>query len=307
MGGQPNPRRARCATARCSPQRLAAAILLVLVTRLLGDGLPPSADLPGPLVIVGGGGMPEEARETFISLAGRDQARLVVIPTASAAADEPGQAASFLRPWRALHPASVQLLHTRDRKTADDPTFAKPLAEATAVWFSGGDQSRLTAAYKGTLVETELRKLHARGAVIGGTSAGAAVLSDPMITGGTNPARTGPGFGFLPGFIIDQHFVARNRQQRLSGVVAANPGFVGLGINEGTAVVARGGRLRVVGKSTVTVMLAAGAGEPALIQAAKAGMSLDLHQLRRAAARRAAKEPLAPVTPSRPVVPPGPS
>jgi cyanophycinase len=265
--------------------------LLVTAARLLADGLPPPADLPGPLVIVGGGGVPAEAREAFVTLAGKDKAKLVVIPTASGDADDPGQAEGFLQPWREFHPASVQLLHTRDRKTADDPAFAKPLADATAMWFSGGDQSRITAAYKGTLVERELRKLHARGGVVGGTSAGAAVMSDPMITGGTKAASTGPGLGLLPGFIVDQHFVARNRQQRLTGVVAANPGFVGLGIDEGTAVVARGRTLRVVGKSTVTVVLAAGAGEPQLTQAAKAGTSLDLHELRRAAAKRAVREP----------------
>jgi cyanophycinase len=273
-----------------SPRRLAAAVLLVLVPRLFADGLPP-AELPGPLVIVGGGRVPAEA---LVTLAGKDKAKIVVVPTASADADDPGQAESFLKPWRALKPASVVLLHTRERKTADDAAFVKPLADATAVWFSGGDQSRLTAAYRGTLVEKELRKLHARGGVVGGTSAGAAVLSDPMITGGTDTARTGPGFGLLPGFVIDQHFVARNRQKRLAGVVAANPGFVGLGIDEGTAVVARGRTLEVVGTSTVTVVLAAGAGEPESAQAAKAGTRLDLFELRKAAANRAAKGPSEP-------------
>jgi cyanophycinase len=265
-------------------------VLLVLVGCLFADGLPPPAELPGPLVIVGGGEVPAEARELFVRLAGKDKAKLVIVPSASADADDPREAESYLKPWRLLHPASVELLHTRDRKRADDPAFAKPLAGATAVWFGGGDQGRLTAAYKGTRVEEELRKLHARGGVVGGTSAGAAVLCDPMITGGTDSARTAAGFGLLPGFIIDQHFVARNRRQRLAGAVAANPGFVGLGIDEGTAVVACGWALRVVGKSTVTIILAAGAGEPERTRAAKAGTVLDLCELRKAAEKRAARD-----------------
>lgn len=277
--------------ARRFPRQISQLFLLLLVGPLLADDLPPPAELPGPLVIVGGGAMPAEIREAFLTLAGNEKGKLVIIPTASAEADHPEKAESILQPWRALKPASVTLLHTRDRKQADDLAFVKPLADATAVWFSGGIQSRITAAYKGTLVEKELRKLHARGGVIGGTSAGAAVLSDPMITGGTSPARTGPGIGLLPGFLIDQHFVARKRQQRLSGVIAAHPNLVGLGIDEGTAVLARGRTLRVIGQSTVTVMFAAGAGEPERTQVARAGTVLDLHELRRTAALRAAKQP----------------
>jgi cyanophycinase len=277
------------------------AVLLLLVPRLLAKGLPPPAELPGPLVIVGGGGVPAEAREAFVTLAGKERGRIVVVPTASIDADNPAEVEGYLQPWRALKPASVQLLHTRDRKVADDPDFVKPLTEATGVWFSGGDQSRLTAAYKGTRMERELDKLHARGGVIGGTSAGAAVLSDPMITGGTTTASTGPGFGLLPGFIIDQHFLARNRQQRLAGVVTAHPEFVGLGIDEGTAVIVRGRSLRVIGKSAVTVLLAAEAGKPVQMRAAKAGTVLDLVELRKAAATRRQSAPAQPAPAERPV------
>ena len=244
----------------------------------------------GPLVIVGGGGTPAEAREIFMALAGNDKARIVVVPTASSSADDPKEDEGYLQPWRALKPASVVLLHTRDRQMADDPAFIKPLADATGVWFSGGDQSRLTKAYRGTLFEKELRKLHVCGGVVGGTSAGAAIMSDLMITGGRERASTGPGFGLLPGFVVDQHFLSRERQKRLSGVVAANPGFVGLGIDEGTAAVVRAQTLRVVGNSTVTVVLAAGAGRPERTQAVKAGESLDLVRLQKEAAERAAKD-----------------
>lgn len=276
---------------------LVAAAVLAIVPCLLADGPAAPAELPGPLVIVGGGTVPAEAREAFVTLAGKDQAKIIYVPTASVYADDPAEHEGMLKPWRSYKPASIQLLHTRDRSVADSHEFVKPLADASAVWFGGGDQSRITAAYKGTLFERELRKLHARGGVIGGTSAGAAVQSDPMITGGSDKAETGPGLGLLPGFVIDQHFAARNRQKRLAGVIAERPGLVGLGIDEGTAVIARGRTLRVVGISTVTVMLGAGGGEPEQSQIAKADSTLDTYELRRMAEKRAPKKPLRLATP----------
>jgi cyanophycinase len=260
------------------------------------------AGLPGPLVIVGGGKMPDDARKAFFDLAGKGKAKIVVIPTAGADADDAGKADSFLKPWEELKPASVVLLHTRDAKTANDPDFAKPLAEATGVWFGGGDQTRIVEAYRGTLVEKELKRLHARGGVIGGTSAGAAIMSDLMIAGGTDTAKTGPGLGFLPGFVVDQHFLARKRAKRLEGVIAANPAFVGLGIDEGTALVVRGRVARVIGDSSVTVCVTKGAGKRAAADEYGAGSLLDLVQLRRAAANRAAKEPFPPAKPPVPDV-----
>lgn len=279
-----------------------AVLLLSAAVSRADTPRPDLAELPGPLVIVGGGTVPADARAAFVGLAGKDRAKLVVVPTASADADDEKKADGYLKPWRDLNPASVVLLHTRDRKRADDPQFAAVLADATGVWFGGGDQARLTAAYRGTLVEAELKKLHARGGVIGGTSAGAAVLSHPMIVGGTDAAKTADGFGFLPGFVIDQHFAARNRQKRLQGVIADRPHLVGLGIDEGTAVIARGRTLRVIGDSTVTVCLAKGAGRPEMFDARKAGTLLDTFQLRRAAANRAAKEPFPPAKFRDPVV-----
>jgi cyanophycinase len=262
--------------------------------------------LPGPLVIVGGGPIPADARQAFVELAGLHRAKIVVIPTASIDADDPQKAGEFLKPWQELkpgpQPGSVVLLHTRDAATANDADFVRPLTEATGVWFSGGDQGRITAAYRGTLVEKELKKLHERGGVIGGTSAGASVLSDLMITGGGDTARTGAGLGLLPGFVIDQHFVRRGRVKRLAGLIDANPSYVGLGIDEATALVVRGRLARVLGDSTVTVCLGKGAGRPATRQEYRAGELLDLLQLRRAAANRAAAEPFPPARPGEPVV-----
>jgi cyanophycinase len=262
----------------------------------------PAAEIPGTLVIVGGGKVPDAVRDQFVALSGGSKARLVVIPTASASADLP-DAAQVLEPWKAKGPASVILLHTRRRDQANDPTFLQPLKKATGVWLTGGDQARLAAAYHGTAVEKELHNLLRRGGVIGGTSAGAAVMSAVMITGGNPRAEVGEGFGFLTHVVIDQHFLKRNRMDRLVGVLASHPGLVGLGIDEQTAVIVHGRTLTVAGNSYAVACLSAGAGQPAHFQVLKAGDKADLISLSRAALARA-QPPHPAATPPVPVVPP---
>jgi cyanophycinase len=193
------------------------------------------------------------------------------------------------------------VLHTRDRKQADDPVFVNSLTDATGVWFAGGEQDKIIAAYRGTLVEKELKKLHARGGVIGGTSAGAAIQGDLMGDGGTDTAKTAEGLGYLPGYAIDQHF-ANRRVDRLQRVIAANPSWVGLGLEDGSAVVIRGRVARVIGDKAITICFAKGAGHSAAAEAYKAGSLLDIVQLRRAAANRALKYSFPPDKPPEPIV-----
>jgi cyanophycinase len=148
-------------------------------------------------------------------------------------------------------------MHTRRTDQANDPAFVKPLTEASGVWFAGGDQALLVAAYKGSAVEREVKKVLARGGVVGGTSAGAAVMSDVMIRDGDLVAEVGVGFGLLPGVVVDQHFSQRQRQPRLEGVLAKYPHYLGLGIDEDTGVIVRGQSLTVVGSNHVRVYLPA--------------------------------------------------
>lgn len=277
-------------------------LLLLLAVPAAAAPLPAPSELPGPLVIVGGGKMSDDIRKAFFDLAGGEKAKIVVVPTASAAADDAAKGDAFLADWKKLNPAAVTLLHTRDKKTADDPKFVEALADATGLWFSGGDQSKLAEAYRGTAAAKAFHALHARGGVVGGTSAGAAILSDPMITGGKDTATTGPGLGFFPGFVIDQHFTQRKRLGRLQGMIGLNPALVGLGIDESTAVVARGRTFRIIGEGSVTIVIAKGAGKPAAVQEAKAGSLFDTAQLVRAAANRAALEPFPPARPRAPEV-----
>jgi cyanophycinase len=175
----------------------------------------------------------------------------------------------------------VELLHTLDPKQADDPSFVKPLREATAAWLGGGDQTRLAKAYRGTAVEKELRRLLQRGGVIGGTSAGASIMSSIMITGGNPTAHVGEGFGLLPDVIIDQHFENRKRQQRLIGVLKQHKNCLGLGIDEQTAVIVQGHEFRVLGDANVVICCIPQTANPqADLQVLKPGARGDLVRLR---------------------------
>ncbi len=250
-----------------------------------------AAGIKGSLVLCGGGELPEEVVQQFMKLAGGSSARLVIIPTASTGADK-ATAENYLSSWRKRKAASVVLLHTRSRQRADAKDFSDPIREATGVWFGGGSQARISEAYLGTGVEKELYALLARGGVVGGTSAGAAIMSRVMIAGGTAKAELGTGFNFLPGSVIDQHFTARKRRGRLVGVISARPGLVGYGIDEGTALIARGRRLLVLGEGSVSVLLGpAGKGDdetrPLKEQLLRKGQVADLTALRRAALARA--------------------
>jgi cyanophycinase len=214
----------------------------------------------GTLLVQGGGATPSEIDQFFFNRIGKDKAKLVIIPTASADAEKP---VAWKERWQKLGIAEITLLHTRNKGTANQTGFVKPLQEATGVWIAGGDQGRLADAYAGTLVEKELQSLLKRGGTIWGTSAGAAIMSKLMIVSGQPPDyRLARGLDLLPGVVIDQHFLARQREPRLQAVLNKHPGFVGLGVDEATALVVQGRSLRVLGNSTVTVLLAEGAGRP---------------------------------------------
>jgi cyanophycinase len=229
--------------------------------------------------------MPDSLRSQFVELAGGKDARIVIIPTASVLAEQP-QRLTSLTYFKSQNVKSVELLHTRDRKTADEPEFVKPLTEATGVWITGGDQSRISATYKGTAVEKELKKVLKRGRIIGGTSAGAAVMSSLMIVGGTVEAEIGTGLGLLPEVVIDQHFHNRNRLQRLLSVLAKHPECPGVGIDEETALIVRGRSATVRGNGNVRACLPGLGSLPPSIQVLKDGEKLDLDALIQTASTR---------------------
>jgi cyanophycinase len=254
----------------------------------------------GWLVIVGGGSMPDAVRNRFLELAGGKNAHLVIIPTAHTKADHLETMASYPY-WKAQKVASVAFLHTRNHDEANDPKFVKPLTEATGVWFPGGDQSMLVAPYRDSLVERELHRLLARGGVIGGTSAGASAMSRLMVVGGNPLAQVGTGFGLLPEVVIDQHFHNRNRLPRLLSILTRYPQYLGLGIDEETAVVMHGGQATILGNANVRLCLPGAGKDPAQVRVLKAGEKVDLGALLRRQTLSAVPRPTAvPVTPMHP-------
>lgn len=252
-----------------------------------GDSAKPNLAKPkaGKLVICGGGILPDELGRRFIELAGGQAARLVIITTASVLADT-DRVETKLAFWRRQQVADLTILHTRSRETADQPEFAKPLSTASGVWFIGGNQNWLTETYLGTATEKEIRGVLERDGVVGGTSAGAAVMSPIMIRRDKPDLEEGPGFGFLPGTVVDQHFIKRNRQSRLLRVLDSHPDLVGLGIDEGTALVVDGPKLSVMGESQVMVCSPNVPDQPPQVRPLKAGAEIDFASLRSEALTR---------------------
>lgn len=231
--------------------RKVAPILFMIVTLLVYPAFNSTAsgqDVQlAPKLFVGGGALPETMYGEFLKLTGPD-AILVVIPTASSGDIDVEE---IKEQWKSRGFQNISVMHTNDREVALSKGFTEPLRIATAVWFSGGSQQRIADAYIGTPVEKELYLLLQRGGVIGGSSAGAAIQSRVMIRGGGKEPKISTGLELLPGAIIDQHFLKRNRLSRLIAAVRIHPELIGFGIDEGTAIVVCDNEYKIVGKSYV--------------------------------------------------------
>jgi len=232
---------------------------LAIILLLAGVSL--SAQTVGPekgtLVIVGGAMQDPAIVRRFIDLAGGPDAPIVIIPTAGDA-DEYDQYWSGLKQWRDNGATNLTVVHTRDRKAADTEAFVKPIRAARGVFFAGGRQWRLADSYLDTLTHKVLGELLARGGVVGGSSAGASILSSFMVRGDTqsNEKMIGDhtvGLGFLKNAAIDQHLLRRNRQFDMLEVIDKHPNLLGIGLDEDTAIVVEGDRFEVIGKSYVVI------------------------------------------------------
>jgi cyanophycinase len=212
----------------------------------------------GTLVIVGGGGMPDGLMQRFIDLAGgTESAKLVYIPCEER--ERVPLRASIIDEWHELGVAHTALLHTKDRQQAhSDEAFLAPLADATGIWFGGGRQWNFADSYYGTQAHRLMKQVVQRGGVIGGSSAGASIQAQYLAraTPIENFRIMAPGYergglGFLCGVAIDQHFSQRRRQADMSALVNRYPQLLGIGIDEGTAIVVRGSQAEVVGDGAV--------------------------------------------------------
>lgn len=220
---------------------------------------------PGTLIIIGGHEDHEGEKVILKEVANHiSNGRLVL---ATVASHEPeGYLEKYQAAFGELGINQVSELYVQDRAEAGDEAKLGVLDDVTAVFFSGGDQLRITSQIGGTPVLQRVMDIYACGGVIAGTSAGASMMSDTMLVKGTNGAsfrvgdvRMAPGLGLLPNVIIDQHFAERGRIGRLIGAVSQNPRELGIGIDEDTAIVVNGQDFRVIGSGAVYLVDASGA------------------------------------------------
>jgi cyanophycinase len=208
----------------------------------------------GSLVVAGGGRLGPDIMNRFIELAGGKDARIVILPGAGEQDTFPADWSGYA-PFRAAGVQNVKVLHTRDPQVADTERFAQALRDATGVWIPGGRQWRLADAYLETRTLRELFGVLERGGVIGGTSAGASIQASYMVRGAVegNTIMMAEGhergFGFLRNTAVDQHLIVRRRENDMLDVIARYPELLGIGLDEGTAIVVRGDRAEVIGRS----------------------------------------------------------
>jgi cyanophycinase len=198
----------------------------------------------------------------IIELAGKkSDPRIEVITTASSIPDEVGQ--SYKRAFKKLGCVDIGHLKIMNREEADSKKMLERISKANCILFSGGDQLRLCSILGGTeFLDIIREKYMDEHFVIAGTSAGAAAMSNTMISGGEEDKaymkgkiELSIGLGFLQEVIIDTHFDARGRFGRLVQAIAAQPGAVGIGLDEDTGVIIeRGMRLKAIGSSSVVVV-----------------------------------------------------
>ncbi|MBX5437256.1 MAG: cyanophycinase [Alicyclobacillaceae bacterium] len=217
---------------------------------------------PGPLVVIGGAedktGECKILRE-FVRLGGGKHARVLVMTVATELPVEVGM--EYVEVFTSLGALDVRTFDVSRREDADRDSAIQFIEDATCVFFTGGDQLRITKLLGGTRVDAALHEARRRGVVLGGTSAGASMMSSTMIVAGeseTNPrvgiVQMAPGMEFAAGVVIDQHFAQRGRLGRLLSAVAQYPHHLGLGIDEDTAVVIEQDRFRVLGRGAVSVV-----------------------------------------------------
>ncbi len=274
----------------------------------------PTGSTRGWIVPIGGAENKENDRhilERFLEVSGGDEADIVVIPTASRM-HETGP--RYERLFDELGAKRVSVMDFDTRRDCQEAGRLQRIEEATGIFFTGGNQLRLTTLLGGTPVATLIRVRNAHGVTVGGTSAGASILSEHMIAFGdegssviSGSVRLAPGLGLTNRLIIDQHFRQRDRLGRLLTALSYNPFAVGIGLDEDTATfISPDETLEVVGSGGVTVVDASevsyssigevGEGQPVSMLGLRlhilvAGATFDLNsRLASAAALSQAKE-----------------
>lgn len=224
----------------------------------------------GHLLIIGGGTRTTEVMQRFVDLAGGKDAKFLIISTAGLS-EERGKGG--VEELKGLGVKKVQWIAPMEKELCNDPNYVdKYMKGVTGVFFTGGQQRTILKVFGGTLFHERLMKMYEEGGIIGGTSAGAAMMSDPMTGGGPkhkDPKETKDGFtsiekdnvhfykgmGFLQGAVVDQHFFKRSRENRLFSAALDRPEYVHIGIDEATGLLVSNGRdIEIVGESNVMIV-----------------------------------------------------
>lgn len=219
--------------------------------------------IKGTLMIIGGAEDKKQeciVLKRMIQLASKRKGEIILLTTAT---EEPERVfIQYSSIFSRLGVINIKAVHIKSRQDANNPDNVLSISQASCVFMTGGDQLRITSIMGGTKSEQALYDAFDNGAVIGGTSAGASVMSETMITSGSDDdtpkkctLKMAPGLGLLKDVIIDQHFAQRGRIGRLLSAVAQNPHMLGIGIDEDTAIIIRDDAvLEVVGSQAVTII-----------------------------------------------------
>jgi cyanophycinase len=218
------------------------------------------ADARGPLIIIGGHEDKDGDKLILKEVAERVKGGKLVIATVASHQPE-GYFEAYQKAFAELGCENLVELYVNERGETLEKKMSAVLENAAGIFFTGGDQLRISSQIGDTPVEKMVREIHLRGGVVAGTSAGASVMSETMLVKGASQEshRIGdlhmaPGLGLVPDVIIDQHFAERGRIGRLLGAVAQNPRVLGIGIDEDTAIIVEGCCFRVAGSGAVYIV-----------------------------------------------------
>lgn len=222
-----------------------------------------SSSKRGILLIIGGAEDKENKMEIlkkFVRLLDHDDSSLLVLTTATKEPDTVGD--NYRRVFEKLGMTNIDILNIDSREDANDESYVEKVRKSEGIFFTGGDQLRITSIIGGTKVCEALLECYQNGGVIAGTSAGASAMSSVMIIegDGNEPARrctlkVAPGLNLLSNSIIDQHFAQRGRIGRLLCGVAENPDILGIGIDEDTSIIVYSdATFEVYGTNAVTIV-----------------------------------------------------
>lgn len=236
--------------------------LLLLASCLLQAQTP-----KGKLFIIGGGDRSDDLMKQVLKVAELNKKDyIVVLPMSS---EEPDSSFIFFKNQMVKLTANPIVMLNFNKETAQNKALTDSVQKAKLIFISGGDQTRFMAVVQNTPLKTAIQKAYENGSTISGTSAGAAVMSEKMITGnqklqkeysGTfdniryDNLETSEGLGLLKTAIIDQHFLKRNRYNRLLSALVEFPTLTGIGIDEATAIIVRNNQIEVAGESEVIVV-----------------------------------------------------